>query len=442
MDAAGLSRGERIAVWIAGVVVALSRLPAISRSLWDWDEALFMLAVRDYDVVAYHPHPPGFPLFIGLAKLIPLDSFHALQLIAVASSMLVFPAMFFLARELRATFFVAFASSVLLAIFPNVWFFGGTAFSDVPSLVLVLFACALLLHGRQSDRALIAGAIVLAIAAGFRPQNLLIGFVPAILALRARPRTAIIGAILGVVILGASYGAAAHASGGWDVYRATLARHERYIRETDSFLSSIRPWLVQVADDFFLRPFRAPLINIVLVVLMLIGVVRRERGVAMIVAIFGSFLIFAWLYLDFHSASRFSIGYMPLFALLAAAGIPRRGQFITLGAVVALLVVWMIPVLRVVHDTDSPPVAAIAAIRAMPKSTIVYVDEALGPHAALLLADYELRPIEEAVSGPAGVLLRERESRATGAQNFVRTRDRVAGVARARYFEVSITPKP
>jgi hypothetical protein len=442
MDAVALSRGERLAVWIAGVVVALSRLPAISRSLWDWDEALFMLALRDYDVVAYHPHPPGFPLFIGLAKLIPLDSFHALQLIAVVSSMLVFPAMFFLARELRASFFVAFASSVLLAILPNVWFFGGTAFSDVPSLVLVLFACALLLRGRQSDRALIAGAIVLAIAAGFRPQNLLIGFVPAILALRARPRTAIIGAFLGVLILGASYGAAAHASGGWDVYRGTLARHERYIRETDSFLSSIRPWLVQVADDFFLRPFRAPAINIVLVLLMMIGVVRRARGTAMIIAIFGPFLIFAWLYLDFHSASRFSIGYMPLFALLAAAGIPRRGQFITLGAVAALIVLWMMPVLRVVRDTDSPPVAAIAAIRAMPASTIVYVDEALGPHAALLLTEYERRPIEDAVNGPAGVMLRERESRAAGARNFVRTRDRVAGVARARYFEISITPSP
>jgi hypothetical protein len=441
MDAAAVTRGERIAVWLTAVVVALSRLPAISRSLWDWDETLFMLAMRDYDVSAYHPHPPGFPLFIGLAKLIPLDSFHALQAIAVVSSMLVFPAMFLLARELRATFFVAFASSVLLAIFPNVWFFGGTAFSDVPSLVLVLFACALLLRGRRSDGALIAGAIVLGIAAGFRPQNLLIGFVPSILALRARPRAALIGALLGALILGASYGVAAHESGGWDVYRATLARHERYIRQTDSFLSPIRPWLVQVWDDFFLRPFRAPVINIVLVVLMAIGVARRKAGTGTI-AIFGPFLLFAWLYLDFHSSSRFSIGYMPLFALLAAAVIPRRGQFVTLGALVALIVIWMIPVLRVVHRTDSPPVAAIDAIRAMPKSTIVYVDDALAPHAELLLRDYDRRPLSEAANGPAGVMLRERESRAASARNFVRTRERLAGVARARYFEVSITTKP
>jgi len=441
MDAAALTRRERIAFRIATALVALTRIPAISRTMWDWDEALFQLALRDYNVAAYHPHPPGFPLFIGLAKLIPLDGFHALQCIAVVASMLIFPAMFMLARELDAPPFVAFASALLLAFMPNVWFFGGTAFSDVPSLALVLFACALLLRGRRDARALFIGALVLAIAAGFRPQNLLIGLVPSLLALRARPRVALSGALCGALILGASYGVAAHASGGWDVYRATLAHHERYIRETDSFLSPIRPWLVQVADDFFVRPFRAIAINIVLALLMLLGVLRREKTAWMTIAIFGPFLIFAWLYLDFHSTSRFSIAYMPLFAMLAAIGIPRPLRVVTLSAVLALIVLWMIPVLRVVHDTVAPPVAAIDFIRTLPKSTIVYVDESLLPHAELLLRDYDRRPLREASRGPAGVLLRERQSVAPGARNFVRTRERLDGIARARYFEVSVTPK-
>ncbi|MEA2464292.1 MAG: hypothetical protein QOJ98_2039, partial [Acidobacteriota bacterium] len=151
-----MTRNERIAAWSLGLFAAVLRWPALSLTLWDWDEALFALALRDYDVTAHHPHPPGFPLFIAAAKLVPLDAFHALQTVTFIASLFVFPAMFFLARELRATPFVATASALLLAFLPNVWFFGGTAFSDVPSLVLVLVACALLLRGRTSDASLIA----------------------------------------------------------------------------------------------------------------------------------------------------------------------------------------------------------------------------------------------------------------------------------------------
>jgi hypothetical protein len=435
-----VSKRWRALFGVTTALVALSRIPALSRSLWDWDEAVFLLAMRKYDVAAYHPHPPGFPLFIAAAKLVPLDGFHALQAVNLLASMLLFPAMYLLSREAGASRPVAYGSALLLAVFPNVWFFGGTGFSDVPSLVVVLFACALLLRGRGSNGALIAGAVLLAVAAGFRPQNLLIGLVPSLLAMKARPRAALAGAAAGLVILVATYAVAAEKSGGWEVYREALAHHERYIRETDSFLSETRPWLPQVADDFFLRPFRAPLLNIVLLMLMSAGLVRREKGTFLVASIFGPFLLFAWLYLDFHSSSRFSIAYMPLFAFLAASGIPVRGWRLTLGVVTAAFVVWMVPVLRVVHGTLSPPVAAISAIRLRPVTTVVYVEDSLGPFAELLLQEYDRRPLAEAAAGPQGLMLRERESRARGAENFLRPRRRLEGVARDRYFEISITP--
>ena len=83
------------------LLVALSRLLAASKSIWDWDEGLFCLALRDYNVVLHHPHPPGFPLFIAAAKLVRLvvrDDFHALRAVSLIASMLVFPAMVALAR--------------------------------------------------------------------------------------------------------------------------------------------------------------------------------------------------------------------------------------------------------------------------------------------------------------------------------------------------------
>ncbi|HYC61500.1 MAG TPA: hypothetical protein VEK79_18240 [Thermoanaerobaculia bacterium] len=449
MDAGALkplTRNERIAAWSLAIIVALSRWPAVSRTLWDWDEALFALALRDYDVIAHHPHPPGFPLFIAFAKVIAMlanvDAFPAIQCVVVLASLFIFPAMFFLARELPLPAFAALASALLLAFFPNVWFYGGTALSDVPSLVLALLAAALLLRGRRSDAALIGGAVVLGIAAGFRPQNLLIGFGPFVLAFLHRRRTAVIGAVIVVVIIVATYGTAASLSGGWEVYRTALTKHEQYIRSIDSFLSPTRPGLVQVADDFFLRPFRAPLINIVITLLAAAGLYKMRRE-PLPLLIFGPFLLFAWLFLDFNSSSRFSIGYMPLFALLSACGIPSRAREIVLSVVLALMIVWTSPALRVVHTTASPTVAAVEHVRAHYASRVIYVDEPLAAHAALLMPELEQHIVRVApplIDDPDAVLLREGASTARGAVNFKRKRDPLSGIARKRYFEVSVIP--
>ena len=435
MDAGALeplTRRERSAAWVLAVLTALTRWPALSQTLWDWDEALFALALRDYDVAAYHPHPPGFPLFIGLAKLIPTDAFHALQSIAFVASLFVFPAMFLLARALRASAPVAMGAGLLLAFFPNVWFYGGTALSDVPSMVLVVTACALLLRGQ-----LILGAIVLGIAAGFRPQNLLIGFAPFVVAFLQRRRAAIGAALITLAIVVATYAVAASLSGGWDVYREVLARHQAYIRNTDSFLAPRHPGLLRVADDFFFWPYRAPGINVIVTALAAIAVIRKRHWFA--IAIFGPFCLFAWLFLDFHSASRFSIAYMPMFAMLAAAGIPARGRNVVLAAIVALMIGWTWPALRVVHTTASPPVAAIETLRNFPGT--IYVDERLGAHAELLIPDRTRRTVRVAppfVDDPMGALLREGASAAPGARNFTRDHDRLASIARPRYFEVSV----
>jgi hypothetical protein len=45
-----MTRAERVTVWLTALAVAITRWPALSRTMWDWDEALFALALRDYDV--------------------------------------------------------------------------------------------------------------------------------------------------------------------------------------------------------------------------------------------------------------------------------------------------------------------------------------------------------------------------------------------------------
>ena len=120
-----LTGREKAIFWVVAIVCGASRLLALSRSLWEWDEALFCLGMRDYDVASHHPHPPGFPIFIAAAKLARVftdSDFHALQTVNIIAGALLFPAMFMLARELRLRFTTSVIAAALMAFFPNVWF--------------------------------------------------------------------------------------------------------------------------------------------------------------------------------------------------------------------------------------------------------------------------------------------------------------------------------
>jgi hypothetical protein len=449
-----LTPRQRGYVLIATLLTAISRWLALARSPWDWDEVLFDLAMNRYDVAQHRPHPPGFPLFIlsadAVRSITGWSNFHSLQAVNFIAAIAIVPAMVVLCRELRVRFTTSLSAALLLAFAPNVWFFGGGAFSDVPSMCLVILGIALLLRGCRGDVSFLAGAVVIGIAAGFRPQNLLVAFAPFVIAAthqwrRSVARVIAAGAII-VVIVAVSFGGAA-AITGVARYRDALAKHERYITTIDSFRSPTRPPLWRIADDFFARPYRAWPINITVTLLAALALLRRRPYVIAALAAFGPFCLFAWLVLDFHSASRFSIGYAPLFALLAAEGIamlPARAEVFASGALLALFIAWTMPSLHVVRTEDAPPVAAIEWVRTHvdPRNAIAVIDADLVPYAERALDGYETRY----VSGPGvtwgepyrrGVVVREEGS---GVIVFRRARGHLAGIARDRYFEVSLTP--
>ena len=57
---------KTIALALAFLVAHLRDLP---RTLEDLDSINFALGVESFSVAAHRPHPPGYPIFIGLAKL-------------------------------------------------------------------------------------------------------------------------------------------------------------------------------------------------------------------------------------------------------------------------------------------------------------------------------------------------------------------------------------
>lgn len=440
--------------WIlaaATLVAGASRLLSLPRTPWDWDELLFMHAVDRFNVALHHPHPPGFPLYIFAAKVIRklgFGNFHALQALSVVAAMLIVPAMFFLCRALGMRFSTSLSAGLILAFFPNVWFYGGAALSDVPSMVLVIVAVALLLRGN-----LLLGAVVLGVAAGFRPQNLLIGFAPFLLAAWRDKRRAIVAAAIVAVIVGVSYGAAGWLT-GWPAYRHALAWHSAYINSVDSFRAPGRLPLWRLFDDFFVRPYHAPWINTLVTffaaVSLLGSIILRRRHAIVALAAFGPFCVMALLFLDHFSSSRFSIGYAPLIALLAADGIYlllRRLEPVASAALLAMMIVWTWPALTAVRHTIAPPVAAVDWLRnhVDPRSAVIYVHEGVIPYANWYLKEYRLRYVSEStppslwVQQP-GLFVREDASNASGAVNFIRPRGRLWSLARQRYFEASVSP--
>ena len=140
-------------------------------------------------------------------------------------------------------------------------------------------------------------------AAAIRPQNLLIGLAPAVLATRYRSwRQALLAATAMIAVLAAAFIPAIAATGGLDTYATALRVHSDYIARVDSFRSPTRPPLWTLFDDFFLRQYQSPVLGWIVtlfVIVSLVAAVRaRDRRIGLLLLTFGPFAIFAWLMLD------------------------------------------------------------------------------------------------------------------------------------------------
>lgn len=469
MSPSPLSRQQKQILVALTLVIAATRLLTLSASLMDWDEALFSLALREYDVTLHHPHPPGYPLFVAAANFIHhlgVSEFRALQVVVVLSAVALFPACFSLAREVGMSFATSVAGATIFSFLPNVWIYSGTGFSDIPATAAALAAATLLLRGRTSNPAYVFGAIVLAVAAGIRPTNLIVGALPAILAtvsrLRARAFAAVALALAaGFVIVASSYGGAAIASESVDTFLETVEQQGAYVRENDSWRNPGRPPLRIAARIFLVHPFvKRSIGNVLLagVLIALFAAVRqRSRSVAILLGMYVPLAVISWLSFDIATASRYAINYMALHALLTAqafffiAGSVSRGssrvRLITGGGLTAILLGYMFgwswEAATLQRTRTSPPVAALEwIVRNVPPQTRVFVDGALRPHAALLLHDRQWSTLDDPDLIPSSEPAWAVHARAiAGAKTFVWPRENTLWrITRRRNFEVSVVP--
>jgi hypothetical protein len=467
-----LTSHQRTIVIALAVVVALTRLLALSHSMWDWDEALFVSALHHYDVSQHHPHPPGFPLFFALAKLARTfvhDDFHALRAISLLASLFIFPAMFALARSMRFRFRTCLIAALFFSFLPNVWYWGGTGFTDELALVTALAGVALLLRDDRSRVTYIAGCVLFAATMLVRAQNVLMAW-PWIVAswrrLRARRRGQVIaGTALIIVLVLTGYGIAAKLTGVDDYILATKW-HQHYVATVDGALNPTRIPMRYLLRDFLFDPFESRAASTVMFFFTLLAFLRPRRAQLDAVLTFEPNFLLAWFFLSSTGISRLSLAYLAANALLAADGMDVAATFIAsrvrslprdrlAAALQALLaaviigryIVWVWPGLREVRKTDSPPVQAMRWIRQnMPPGAKVYRSGGLMPFAAYYLPDYKVIEVADDFdpsSAPAernAVFVADRPSSWAQAVNFRRPRKRLWALFNRRDFEASVIP--
>lgn len=174
-------RLHQTALALAGVTL-LSRLPFVSDRLWDHDSIQFALGVEKYDPAAHHPHPPGYPLYIGLLKLLAalgIDPQHAMVALAIFGGALGAALLFLVTVRLtRESPEVAWRAGLfaggIYAFNPLLWFYGELQLTYALEGGLAVAIAYGAWRMPESRRAFLLACAVFPLAGGLRQSTMIL----------------------------------------------------------------------------------------------------------------------------------------------------------------------------------------------------------------------------------------------------------------------------
>lgn len=263
------------------LLVPLTRLPLHTRFLYHWDSVNFALALDHFDLSAHQPHPPGYILFVALAKLIhTYVAGHNLALILTANVFEAMAACFFFLLALE---FVSRSVAVVttgLFVFQPFFFFHGIVALSHPAEAAFSAGIAWCAIGilRGDPIRLWACPLLLAAAGGVR-QHLMILLFPIYAYTMLRPPFSWTTRIASAVLLAGGILAWAlplfSLTGGFEAYRGLVAAQSRADLPLGSPLFGAGPMkaLVNLGYLFLWLPSHAQLLWLVV-----IGTVFSSRG--------------------------------------------------------------------------------------------------------------------------------------------------------------------
>jgi hypothetical protein len=474
---------------LAGLAaVAVARLATLPRSLWEYDEMLFAEGVQRFDPLHHRPHPPGYPLLIGLGKALDAvchDSFVSLVTLSVISSLIGYLALTVAFRALAAgaegspdtasggaAETVAVVGALLFSLSPGMLVVGPLAMSDPPALMflaLALAAAALLPRSPGLRAAFALGATASA-AIGCRPQLaiVVVPFLATVVLLDGQRRraAALLAAFTAVSLLW--FVPLVVATGGPAGLLGFLGKQAKLVAEFDAGQARDRWSAAALVNRFVAHPWGPRWTSLPVLVLALAGALlllwRRRRELLPLAVLTGFHLAFCVAVLEPEDGVRYSlpgqigVAFAAATALTAltvrAAPASRRRRpalaYLPLALLVAGFAAYTGPLLRTRATTLSPPAQAARWMTAnLSKRAVLLVDEPLMAHAAHLLPGFVKSRPQDGLDRYASRRFQplyywaDGESEWPGAQSFRwPASDAYGKLTRNHYRVVSVSPIP
>src|SRR5687768_8419884 len=407
---------------IAALVFLATRLVTLPRTLWEFDEPLFIQAVTDYEPLLHHPPPPGYPVFILLAKLLNFlirDPFISLVILSAVASVVGFTAMAKAFGRLSGDDRTGILGAALFYFSPVMLVHSTLPISDPAALgflgVTLLIMTQLLSYGTRSPRVrdAVAFGVFAALTIGCRPQ-FSIALVPMVLWVIAvapgwRFRVPAIAAFAVTCILWLV--PFVMLSGGPARWWEWMGSQAGYFAQHDAAISRGNISPVQIAFRFIAHPWGPKWLSFPLLVAAAVGAVRvyrhHSRGKVAFALLAISYLGFALIMMDPADGPRYALPALPFVAFLAGSAFmpPTRVPFVR-GAPLLYCVaaaIYVSPLIRDRVSTPSPPVqAAEFAKTTVPRNAVILYELPLWPHAELLFQDYKISQIDQGLRDYAG----------------------------------------
>jgi hypothetical protein len=379
----GLARRRLDVMLSLGLLLAvgLSRWAAFPASIWEQDEAYFAAAVRGWDVAVNHPHPPWFPLWVAIGKLLtglhPADPACGLRLASAAlGTWTLFPLVALWSLVVRRH--LAVAAAALFLFTPASWLLAGRAFSETPATAFLLLALACWLRSGASAGMVGAGSTAAAAAILVRPHLAPVLLIPAAWwwwRHRRLARALVTPALITMAM--AAVGLIA-ASGGAQPLLEALSRHAGY------HFGALPTAQHDFASSGLSRALGHPVAAAVWLLLAVVGAWRsRSCPNARLLAL-GALLpgVFLVLSLANPAHARYAVPLLALSSGLVVVGATAVSWRATPAGVAAAILAWgvaVVPVLGPYRRETSPPVAAVRAAleRAAGNGAIVVADRTL-----------------------------------------------------------------
>ncbi len=402
---------------LGAVAVLISRLCTLPKTFWEGDELLFAAAIQKFDPWSSRPHPPGYPLYVGLGKFFAFftDPFHGLLALSVIASVVGFIALSIVFRHVLGDRDLAVCGALLYYFSAAMLVHGALPLSDGPSLMFValMLWAATGFPDRATEWRAIAFGLAASAAIGTRPQ-LVVGVLPVFLLMLfwTRDLRKIAAGLISFTILSMAWFAPLmRAAGGWDRLMLWETQQATYVATHDAAMSRGAASTGVIVSRFLAHPWGPKWISIPLALLALVGIfvlARKPKRPAVAIVLFAlfQFALAIWV-MDPADGARYSLPHMILVALLVAAGLDlvrriahmRAAPWIAvvIFAIASLAYAW--PIIGTRAREASPPAAAVAYANAhFSPDTVIAYELSLRPHAEHLFSRFQSIQADKALA--------------------------------------------